>query len=183
MRPHERVVALTCHPATPCDAVRRLEVRVRRNSAAILTLSYSLDADMARLRIPASAAPQRTDGLWRHTCLEAFIRQEGAPGYCEFNFAPSTQWAAYRFTGYREGMMAVAEEHAPRLTVRNKEHGLELDAVLKLESAAELTQLARLLLAGSAVIEEENGRLSYWALKHASGKPDFHHPESFALEL
>ena len=34
-----------------------------------------------------------------------------------------------------------------------------------------------------AVIEENDGRLSYWALRHAPGKPDFHHPEAFALEL
>ena len=33
------------------------------------------------------------------------------------------------------------------------------------------------------VIEEINGRKSYWALKHPAGKPDFHHPDCFALEL
>jgi hypothetical protein len=35
----------------------------------------------------------------------------------------------------------------------------------------------------SAVIEEERGMLSYWALKHPTGRPDFHHPDAFALEL
>jgi hypothetical protein len=35
----------------------------------------------------------------------------------------------------------------------------------------------------SAVIEDDNGSLSYWALKHPSGKPDFHHPDAFALEI
>jgi hypothetical protein len=35
----------------------------------------------------------------------------------------------------------------------------------------------------SAVIEENDGTISYWALKHLPGKPDFHHPDSFALEL
>jgi len=38
-------------------------------------------------------------------------------------------------------------------------------------------------LALSAVIEEERGRLSYWALRHPPGKPDFHHPDAFALAL
>jgi hypothetical protein len=33
------------------------------------------------------------------------------------------------------------------------------------------------------VIEETNGRLSYWALAHPPGKPDFHHSDCFALEL
>ena len=35
----------------------------------------------------------------------------------------------------------------------------------------------------SAVLEAENGTLSHWALKHASGKADFHHPDGFVLEL
>jgi hypothetical protein len=39
------------------------------------------------------------------------------------------------------------------------------------------------LLGLSAVIEEMNGRLSYWALAHPPGKPDFHHADCFALEL
>jgi hypothetical protein len=42
---------------------------------------------------------------------------------------------------------------------------------------------ARLTLALSAVIEDEDGVLSYWALKHPAGKPDFHHRDAFALEL
>jgi hypothetical protein len=43
--------------------------------------------------------------------------------------------------------------------------------------------LQPLQLALSAVIEDDRGTLSYWALKHPSGKPDFHHPEAFALEV
>jgi hypothetical protein len=43
---------------------------------------------------------------------------------------------------------------------------------------------ARVLrLALAAVVEEDDGRLSYWALQHAPGNPDFHHPECFTLEL
>jgi hypothetical protein len=35
----------------------------------------------------------------------------------------------------------------------------------------------------SAVVEEESGTLSYWALKHGPGKADFHCPDGFLLEL
>ena len=35
----------------------------------------------------------------------------------------------------------------------------------------------------AAVIEETNGRRSYWALAHPPGKPDFHHADGFALEV
>jgi hypothetical protein len=33
------------------------------------------------------------------------------------------------------------------------------------------------------VVEDYRGRLTYWALEHPPGKPDFHHPDSFAIEL
>ncbi len=99
---------LTPHPDTPSDAVVAIAVEIARPDPAILSLRYSLTGAVARLAIPSPAAPQRTDELWRHTCFEAFLRPEtlSGPGeaYVEFNFAPSTQWAAYRFTGYREGM-------------------------------------------------------------------------------
>lgn len=35
----------------------------------------------------------------------------------------------------------------------------------------------------SAVIEGVDGAISYWALVHPSDKPDFHHPDSFVLDL
>jgi hypothetical protein len=38
-------------------------------------------------------------------------------------------------------------------------------------------------LALAAVLEDRDGRLSYWALEHPSERPDFHHPNSFVLEL
>jgi hypothetical protein len=35
----------------------------------------------------------------------------------------------------------------------------------------------------AAVIEDDAGGLSYWALQHTSDKPDFHHPNGFVLEV
>ena len=35
----------------------------------------------------------------------------------------------------------------------------------------------------TAVVAARNGDKSYWALDHAPGQPDFHHPDCFALEL
>ena len=56
-------------------------------------------------------------------------------------------------------------------------------------AAAESTRVANEEMDGrvkwirSYVIEEEDGTISYWALRHAAGKPDFHHPDGFAMEL
>jgi hypothetical protein len=40
-----------------------------------------------------------------------------------------------------------------------------------------------LRLALSAVIEETDGHLSYWALAHPAERPDFHHRDGFVLAL
>jgi hypothetical protein len=32
-------------------------------------------------------------------------------------------------------------------------------------------------------VEDVDGILSYWALRHPAGKPDFHHTDAFALQL
>jgi len=42
---------------------------------------------------------------------------------------------------------------------------------------------AKLKLALAMVVEDAGGALSYWALNHAGGKPDFHHASGFILEL
>jgi hypothetical protein len=71
----------------------------------------------------------------------------------------------------------------PEISVRRFDDSLELDAFVGLNDLIALHGAPRLQVALSAVIEEENGTLSYWALKHAPGKADFHHPHGFVLEL
>jgi hypothetical protein len=38
-------------------------------------------------------------------------------------------------------------------------------------------------LALCAVIEDRQGQLYYWALRHPAGVPDFHDPRGFILQL
>ncbi|MCC8986069.1 MAG: hypothetical protein LM513_05690, partial [Nitrospira sp.] len=52
-----------------------------------------------------------------------------------------------------------------------------------LESLSPHLVLTDLHLAVSVVVEQTDGQCSYWALRHPSGRPDFHHPDSFALML
>jgi hypothetical protein len=95
----------------------------------------------------------------------------------ELNFSPSSEWAAYRFTGYRDGMVPAHDLAAPRIDVSADGQALELQVLVDLPADAVGP------LALSAVIEETGGPLSYWALGHGPGKPDFHHWRSFAVEL
>ena len=97
-------------------------------------------------------------------------------GYREFNFSPSTQWAAYDFDSYRAGMRN-ADVLAPRIEVRYGPERYELYAAFDLPGGTPWR------LALTAVIEETDGVKSYWALKHPPGKPDFHHADGFVLEL
>ena len=62
----------------------------------------------------AASRRQRTDGLWRHTCFEAFICRRATGEYWEYNFSPSGAWAAYQFSGYRAGMQPLAQDVSAR---------------------------------------------------------------------
>lgn len=170
---------LIIHPESRCDAVQRIEADIVRRPGEI-ALRYVVTGAIDDLRLPATRAPARADELWRHTCFEVFLRIGAGPSYAEFNFAPSTEWAAYRFSSYREGMTAW-ELEAPRIDVDARAEGLTLQSTLDLNDAAFPGDSWRLGLA--AVIEETNGRKSYWALAHPAGRPDFHHSDCFALEL
>ncbi len=148
-----------------------------------LVLCYILTGKMHDLRIPPVTAPTRTDELWRHTCFEAFVRASPSTAYYELNFAPSTQWAAYRFSGYRSGMRVASEMRAPRIEVGSSGECYRLQVSLELDRLAGLPSDAPWRLGLSAVIEETSGRRSSWALAHPPGQADFHHTDCFAHEL
>jgi len=86
------------------------------------------------------------------------------------------------FRRYRDGM-SLAQDVDPRITVRRTGDRLELDTIIRLDCLPPVQPHTRVQLALSAVVEDEQGVLSYWALTHPLGRPDFHHPDAFALEL
>lgn len=170
---------LACHPATPAPWIDALRVEVTCNGEGALTLAYTLEGELDRLRLPPSCPACRRDGLWRHTCFEAFMTGTHAPGYREFNLAPSGAWQAYDFDGYRRHGRP-ASSPTPRIECRQDGHGLTLQATLPPQA---LPAAGPWRLGVCAVLEDSAGGLSYWALRHPPGRPDFHHPEGFALEL
>ena len=167
--------SLTIHPDTPCDAVASIEAELVRPGPDRLALRYVVTGAIEALRLPEPTRPAPADDLWRRTCFEAFFR---APddSYLELNLSPSTQWAAYAFSGYREPISG-SWHGDPGIAVTTSDQRFELSAVIDLPAAnGWICGLA-------AVIEEADGRLSYWALAHPPGAPDFHHPDGFALVL
>jgi hypothetical protein len=174
---------LSSNAGSPDPVIHGLVAKVDASDSAALALSYTLIGDIHRLLIPVAAAPMHVDGLWRHTCFEAFIGMKGSAAYYEFNFSPSSEWAVYSFRSYRDGAPVDDERLSPEIVVRREAGMIEVDAVVHLDRLGAILPGARFRLGLSAVIEDSDGKLSYWALKHPADKPDFHHPDSFTLEL
>jgi hypothetical protein len=171
------------HPDSPCSAATHIEVDVTRPHAGNLLLSYVVTGKIGGVLMPPVGVAARSDELWRHTCFEAFVRAHPGDGYYEFNFAPSTQWAAYRFGGYRSGMVEATEIAAPAIDVQSSSDWYILRASLALDRLSAFASSASWRLGLSAVIEDVSGRKSYWALAHPPGDPDFHHSVCFAHEF
>jgi hypothetical protein len=199
-------LSLQCHPDTPCGALTGIEVEVARVRPLKLQLRYVLLGNVRKVRLRLRE-PYRGEELWRHTCLEAFVRVGDDEDYLEFNLAPSGDWAAYRFQRYREGMTPAKGAEAsllgteyrtepldPERRARLKESGIDtlerfepaffsLRTELAFPNSMGLAVAQPWHIALSTIVEERIGRMSYWALAHPPGKPDFHDPSCFALQL
>lgn len=144
----------------------------------LLRVRWRIEGASALL-VPSYSGRGRQDELWRTTCFELFLKPEGGGSYVELNLSPSGRWAAYDFSGYREGMV-------DRPASREPETGLREGSTFAIFDAAiprDVLPVLPAALGMTAVLEEEGGVLSYWALKHPDAKPDFHDPACFAATL
>lgn len=149
----------------------------------LLTVSFSLSGNLAMLAIPsfASTTAQRRDNIWTHTCFEIFISPQHREDYWEVNIAPSGDWNFYHFQEYRTGMRR--EEAFQSLPV----HASWTQNTFHIATTIDLQKICtapNILGTGIAsVLAEKNGALSYWAVKHAPDRPDFHRKENFCFDL
>jgi len=174
--------SLMPHPDTPpSGAPFKLWVNVDHAASfglnSTTNMVFGVSAPIGRFVIPKRDVPGRADDLWRTTCFEAFIRIAGEPGYFEWNFAPSGDWAAYAFSHYREGRVDAEAVSTPYVRIEDNFTWWAVGATISIPVEPDL------LLGLSAVIEETGGTKSYWALAHAPGPPDFHHADCFAARL
>ncbi|MFL6738575.1 MAG: hypothetical protein ACJ8FJ_05235 [Sphingomicrobium sp.] len=135
---------------------------------------FRVTGDMSRLVLPGPSQPGRADDLWRTTCFELFVADEGE-GYREFNLSPSGAWAAYHFEGHRSGRSQAAA--SINIEISKNNNGMELIANIE----SEFRNPACIGL--TAVIEEADGLLRYWATAFAPGEPDFHAAATRSLLL
>jgi hypothetical protein len=86
----------------------------------------------------------------------------------------------YAFRGYRDRIGETPEGFPPEIVTTYSENALVLTARVRLPE----TMLSSSLQLGlSAVLEDSNSGLSYWALRHPSAKPDFHNRDAFVLVI
>lgn len=182
--PASTVQALHAHPSQTWALGISVWVDVHPSpSSWELTCTVAADHG-GDLVLPAAQPAGPADGLWQHSCFEAFVSaasstQAGADSreaYSEFNWSPSGQWAHYRFASERvrtepTGVAGTAghlqfEAHAEHWWWR----------VLLPVNALPADQGHGWHLGLSAVLEHRDGRRSHWALSHPCPQPDFHHP-------
>jgi hypothetical protein len=173
---------LAPHPSdSRLTAVRSIAAGVAVASAKLLRFEYRLSGELAALAIPRHAVSQRADRLWERTCFEAFVAAGPGRGYCELNFSPSTEWAAYEFDDYRHGMRPLALATPPAIRVVAAEGELTVTADVELGAFGAAPWPRRVGL--TAVVEDRSGRRGYFALRHPREKPDFHDAAGFAVLL
>lgn len=135
---------------------------------------FRIRGDISRLVIPPPAASERADDLWRTTCFELFVSGDGT-SYREFNFSPSGQWAAYEFTGYREGRSDTPASVETEIYQEISELQFSAKIIAEFPNPA--------FVGLTAVIEETDGIVRYWATSFAPGEPDFHAAATRSLLL
>jgi len=164
-------------PLTNCEIVGNI-TRYHQN----LTISYELHSQLTELVIPTAASkPARKHGLWQETCFEYFIGVKDSPQYWEFNLSPAADWNVYRFAAYRQGMEEEQAFTSLPFSVEQQSDMLRLTLEVDLAQFVSANQILEVAI--SAVVKPKEGEVSYWALAHPGSKPDFHHRDSFILEL
>jgi hypothetical protein len=172
-------VSLMCHPQSNAGGIEAIDVTATLGQGGEIELVYRVAGALEALEIAGPAIPDRVDGLWKNTCFEFFVGNSEDKSYLEYNFAPSGQWAVYQFSGYRAGM-AQSETGAPVISTAQSGDVLTVSVMLQLP---DMTRHADLWAGTSAVVATKSGEISYWALAHPAGSPDFHHKDCFALKL
>ena len=164
---------LSRHPDTPPGAIHTVDAELRRVPGGVVATFHAV-GETARLVVPQPATPGRADELWRTTCFELFVGGKGE-SYREFNLSPSGAWAAYEFDSHRSGRRDIDAQVEIETLLNNK----SLIVTAKIES--ELSNPTPIGL--TAVIEETDGLLRYWATTFSPGEPDFHAAATRSLLL
>lgn len=187
-------VGLRPHPSTRRPTATDAEPAASPAGRVLATMSAAPDGSAwfefrledcrpGALRIPPAAPAGAADALWRHTCFEVFLGVPDEPGYREFNFSPSGQWAVYDFRAWRERNADFRPGAEPQLECTVRDDGLVLQAHVPAAALPKVPPGTELEVGLATVLERSDGELEYWAVQHVAAQPDFHARSTFVLML
>jgi hypothetical protein len=165
---------------TPFSPVHDLTIdAVMESHAKGFRLTFEVSGPgVSKLVLPdQNPQPSRRDELWKSTCFECFFGVGGSDRYYEFNGSPSGDWALYGFDSYRAGMKPHIPSVATAVPVMEK-FEKRADGITCVWNIPSFTPEFLDRAGVTAVIESGEG-VSYWAIRHAGRKPDFHLKDSF----
>jgi hypothetical protein len=145
-----------------------------------LIIAYKLTGS-SNINLPQTAAPTRQLDLWEHTCCEFFLGLKDSTQYWEFNLSPAGHWNVFRFLDYRQNLIEETSFDSLPFSVSQQNDTLQLDLAVNLEQIISFQQNLEINI--TAVIEDREKQLSYWALTHSRQKPDFHNRDSFVINI
>lgn len=174
---HYHWTDLVPHPGSPPQGVDRVCFGCDL-SPDNWRLVYEVFGRVDALHLPPEHGPRPGRELWTSTCFELFIARS-SHGYRELNIAPSGAWGGFDFDGYRSAGRPLRQAPVASLESTRGDNYYRADIVL---SDAAVPDMAA-HLGPAVVLKDGQGHLSYWALMHAPGKPDFHHPDLMRIPV
>ena len=147
----------------------------------LLTITYKLTDASKIVSLDPHSNPTRQFDLWEHTCFEFFLGLKNSSQYWEFNLSLAGHWNIFHFLKYREN---IAEEMAfSSLPFRVSQQNDILELHLEVNLQPIILPHQSLDVGITAVIEDRNHQLSYWALTHPAQAADFHQRDSFLISI
>ncbi len=174
---HYNWIDLIKHPDSPDQGVERVCFGYDL-SVDNWRLSYEVFGDLDQLDLPPEQASRRGRELWLGTCFELFIAR-ASHGYRELNMAPSGAWAGFDFDGYRSQPRPLEPSPLASLKSFRSPERYRADIVLSDDAVPDMAAH----VGPAVVLKDSLGQLSYWAMMHPPGKPDFHHPDLMRIAV
>ena len=160
---------------SPTPTSRRARcARSKRGSlgdrSAVAALRWRIDGP-DKLVVPRFAGKGRADELWKTTCFELFLREPARGRYRR-----AQPLALRALGGLRLHRLSRGHERPPdaaRAELHRCVSGRRWRSSMRRCRSPRCPPLPW-QVGLNAVLEEQGGRLSYWAIAHPPGKPDFH---------
>ena len=145
-------------------------------------IQYLVTGDISKAKFPPVLQHgQRKNNLWKSTCFELFISPDNHTEYWEYNFSPSHHWALYQFSGYRENQSDdLSITDLVITTQRTNDQQFELACKAPLPDPIKGHTID---IGVSAVIQDTEDNLYYYALIHCKETADFHNRKSFIISV